>query len=266
MARLEEMGLQPKKSLGQNFLVSEHAIQKIISTLPSDCSTPVVEIGPGPGALTEGILKNGAPLTVIELDRKAAQYWRSRGVNVLEEDALKVDYTQFSEGAFLISNLPYQISASLVLELSVSAFAFSKMTLMFQKEVAQRIMALPKTSNYGMLSVIAQNFWQISKLMDLAPQAFYPSPKVASRVLQFRRSPVDMSVEERTKYLHFVKGCFHQKRKKLANNLKGLGDEGFAARAMDFLQEKGKSESIRAEELSPREFLELYELMNASYG
>lgn len=256
--RLQEIGMQPKKALGQNFLVSASAVEKILSTLPQEAEQPVVEIGPGPGSLTEGILDRGHQPILIELDRQVAQYWRERGLQVLEQDALKIPWDQFPEQTFLISNLPYQISASLVMDLSVSTTTFSKMTLMFQKEVAQRITASPKTSSYGLLSVVAQNFWKTKKLMDLSPRAFFPAPKVASRVLVFERKGSAPSLETRQAFLKFLKVCFHQKRKKLSNNLRGaVGAEGVRA-ALDFLAHRGHSENVRAEEVAPEDLKDLY--------
>ena len=260
MARLEEMGLQPKRSLGQNFLVSEGAVFKILSTLPADPSIPVVEIGPGPGALTEGLLKRGFQPTLIELDSRAAAYWRSRGLMVLEDDALKVNFDQFPKESFLISNLPYQISASLVLDLSTTTETFSEMTLMFQKEVAQRLSSEPKNSSYGLLSVVAQIFWDVRKVMDLAPKAFYPAPKVASRVLKFRRLPHKMEMKERASFLRFVKACFHQKRKKLANNLKGIMESDKLVQILSYLETQGFGAHVRAEEIAPEDFVAIYRL------
>ncbi len=261
ITRLKDMGMEPKRSLGQNFLVSESAVHKILNSLPKDLNTPVVEIGPGPGALTEGILERGFTPTLIELDHKAAAYWRGRGLTVLEEDALGVHFDQFSEDSFLISNLPYQISASLVLELSIHTEAFSEMTLTFQKEVAQRISSEPKNSSYGLLSVISQTFWKVSKVMDLSPQAFFPAPKVASRVLQWKRKEPPVEKTERAPFLRFVKACFHQKRKTLANNLKSILPQEGAAEVLHHLSQQGLGGQVRAEELSPQLFLEIFRIV-----
>lgn len=138
LQRLRELGAEPKRSLGQNFLVAEHVIEKILNAVKLTPSSALIEVGPGLGALTEGLAELGRPMKVVELDSRFAAVWRSRGLEVIEEDALALEWKtlNLASDTLLVSNLPYQISSSLVIERSIDPAGVAKMILMFQKEVA----------------------------------------------------------------------------------------------------------------------------------
>lgn len=254
--RQEELQVVAKKSLGQNFLVSDAVIGKILKSAVAFKPKKVIEIGPGCGALTDLLLKEFKDFQVIELDRSLAEYWRSQKIEVTEADALQIDWTGFSD-YLLVSNLPYQISSSLVIERSLDNPSLQGMILMFQKEVAQRIRAIPKTEHYGMLSVMSQEFWDIETVCDAGPVDFRPPPKVASRVLKF--VPRKSDVLDRKKYLRFLKTAFQQRRRILKTNLQSLGTEFALEKFPEWLVLNKKSDKIRAEELSPKEFFQLYD-------
>ncbi|MGZ3780554.1 MAG: 16S rRNA (adenine(1518)-N(6)/adenine(1519)-N(6))-dimethyltransferase RsmA [Pseudobdellovibrionaceae bacterium] len=257
---LQELGILAKKSLGQNFLVSDLVIERIIHQVKEFAPEALIEVGPGPGALTYFLRQMGVPLKLIELDRVIAAYWREQGLEVIEEDALKLNWSQFYSDKKLVfvSNLPYQISSSIVIERSVEEKGPEHMVLMFQKEVAQRIRALPKTEHYGLLSVIAQTFWKTSVVTEAGPRDFSPSPRVASRVLAFSRIPTE--IKNRDKFLKFVKAGFAQRRKLLKSNLSGLLNQMKLTeeQLVGWLSEMGFKETARAEELSPVQFVRLY--------
>ncbi|PIS11562.1 MAG: ribosomal RNA small subunit methyltransferase A, partial [Bdellovibrio sp. CG10_big_fil_rev_8_21_14_0_10_47_8] len=202
---LQEHGLEPKKSLGQNFLVNDQTIEKIVGAAKETAAEWLLEIGPGPGALTEGLRHLAPHFQVIELDRNWAQHWRDQGLKVIEADALQIQWSELLNEApstgikSLVSNLPYQISSSLVIDRCLDEKPFDFMILMFQKEVAQRIRARLEDPLYGMLSVVAQSFWKIETLLDAGARDFFPPPKVASRVLIFRK--LDSPVADRRRYL-----------------------------------------------------------------
>lgn len=261
-AVLAETGHLAKKSLGQNFLVSDLVIGRILDEVKRRQPARLIEIGPGPGALTDGLFALKIPLTVIELDRTMAERWRSKGLDVIEDDALKIDWRPLVSvpKTVLVSNLPYQISSSIVIDRSLDAEGVEGMVLMFQKEVAQRIRASASDEAYGLLSVIAQNFWTLSTVVDAGPKDFSPSPKVASRVLAFTRRS-DAGDFDRLRFLKFVKASFAQRRKLLKSNLAGwMKDRGAEpAKLLAKLEAFGLKETARAEELSPARFRELYE-------
>jgi 16S rRNA (adenine1518-N6/adenine1519-N6)-dimethyltransferase len=245
--------IKPKRSLGQNFLVNKAVIDKIISAVAELDPKNIIEVGPGLGALTSHLINMNKNLTLIELDRDLVTKWKDEKQNVIEGDALQIDWQAFSsdENTVLVSNLPYQISSSIVIERSVEPYEIKAMVLMFQKEVAQRLMAKKSTPEYGMLTVVAQVFWKIEKVCDADPKSFNPPPNVASRVLKFVRK--EGSAIDRKKFLSFVKMAFAQRRKLLAKNLNLESEK---------LVELGFKKTVRAEELSPEEFVSLFQAIN----
>lgn len=260
---LAELGAAPKRSLGQNFLIGEHVIQNILTAVEKTGLEEVIEIGPGLGALTEGLIEVFGKIEVLELDTKFSERWRQReGVTVYEGDALKLEWSQFANRSYcLASNLPYQISSSLVVDRSVDPCGADAMVLMFQKEVAQRLKAQPKSKAYGLLTVVAQAAWDITQVTDAGPNEFYPPPNVSSRVLKFtknRKYKGDWS-----RFLSLIKAGFSHRRKYLLSNLNSvildLGSDKAAWVAK--LQELGFSEKVRAEELKVSDWIELADTM-----
>lgn len=257
--RMNELQIFAKKSLGQNFLVADHVIQKIIEATDELNSSSLVEIGPGCGALTDLLREKYQDLILVELDRNLIEFWKSQGMNLIAGDALQIDW-DFAKGRALVSNLPYQISSSIVIDRSLEADGLVGMVLMFQKEVAQRIRALCQTEHYGMLSVIAQEFWTIETVCDAGPRDFKPPPKVASRVLKF--VPRKTNVIDRAQYLHFVKACFQQRRRVLSTNLNALPSKHYDLnRLQSWYELNKKSDKTRAEELSPLELNSLFHFL-----
>lgn len=257
--RVSELQILAKKSLGQNFLVADHIIQKIIDATDDLGCTRLIEIGPGCGALTDLLKEKYQDLTLIELDRTLVDFWKSKNMNVIAGDALQIDWG-FAQGHALVSNLPYQISSSIVIERSLDTVPLLGMVLMFQKEVAQRIRALCKTEHYGMLSVIVQEFWTIETVCDAGPRDFKPPPKVASRVLKF--IPRETNVVDRSQYLSFVKACFQQRRRVLSTNLNSLDKRIYDLnRLHSWYELNKKSDKTRAEELSPVELNSLFHFL-----
>ena len=260
-AKMQLLGIEPKRSLGQNFLISDSVIEKICTAVADLQSETLYEVGPGLGALTDLLREKNSFYHLIELDRVFAKHWRDEGFPVIEEDALRIDWGKLPRKSetgrrVLVSNLPYQISSSLLIERCLDDERLSGMVLMFQKEVAQRIRALPRTSDYGLLSVIAQAFWEIDFLLEASGQAFSPPPKVASRVLVFRFKSSRLRNPE--KFLRFVKAGFSQRRKLLIKNLVGQygGDLQHHRTVFEKLQINDKA---RAEELSVDLMIDLFQ-------
>jgi 16S rRNA (adenine1518-N6/adenine1519-N6)-dimethyltransferase len=255
--RLAMLGLSPKKSLGQNFLIEETVIARILKSVEQSSARTTIEIGPGCGALTEGLLLQNKSLKVIELDTILSKYWESRGLSVITDDALRVDWSQLvteGETCCLVSNLPYQISSSLVIDRALGPEGVREMVLMFQKEVAERILAKPRTEDYGLLSVIAQTFFSMQRVVDASPQCFFPKPNVASRVLSFVRKESPTIGKER-QFLSFVKQAFAQRRKLLVKNLNGYRSTVDWA---ELLTKHDLNPKVRAEQLSPEQFVRLF--------
>lgn len=247
---LKEQNIFPKKHLGQNFLINPGIAQKIISEVKKT-KGPWMEIGPGPGALT-GLFsqEEKSKLTLIEKDRKIANYWSEKDFSVLSQDALKTDWSQLPPSITLFGNLPYQLAGPLILELSSFSEKIQTMIFMMQKEVNLRVRAIPRTKDYGLLSVMAQTFWNIQWIAEAERKDFYPSPKVAGQVLKFLPKNPPLPARD---FLLFLKSCFSQRRKKLIRRLPVS-----LSQAETFLSEIGHNTNTRAEELSPEDFIHLY--------
>lgn len=264
-AVMAEHGLDPKKALGQNFLLDLNLTGRIArQALPYDGHT-VIEVGPGPGGLTRAILAQGAEhLTVIEKDRRCiaaleavAAHYPDR-LTIIEGDALKTDISALSGGrpVKIVANLPYNIGTQLLLDwITVPQWppVWTELTLMFQREVAERIVAGPGTDHYGRLGVLAG--WRTSArmLFDVGPEAFTPPPKVTSSVIQIRplASPIDVPL---AKLEAVTAAAFGQRRKMLRQSVKSLGGERILL-AADIDPQR------RAETLSVEEFCRLAALV-----
>jgi 16S rRNA (adenine1518-N6/adenine1519-N6)-dimethyltransferase len=205
----------------------------------------VVEIGPGRGALTEKLLERADRVAAIELDPEFAGYIRTRwsGIELVEADALDVDWSQWGAGV-LTGNLPYYIATPIISRYLRQPGLLSQAVFLIQKEVAERIAAKPRTREYGYFSVESQFLAQTEYLFTVAPGAFRPPPKVDSAVIRLTPRP-ELAVRDIDSFLAFVSICFRQKRKTLRNNLREAYNP-----APDM--------SRRAEELSVEEFVELY--------
>jgi 16S rRNA (adenine1518-N6/adenine1519-N6)-dimethyltransferase len=224
LRRMQQLGIEPKRSLGQNFLINPHVVSKIIAAAQPSRYNQVIEVGPGLGVLTDPLIEqNAEALRLIEYDHRIAQWWREKGLIVSEADALKYDWRSHpwpqGEGALLVSNLPYQISSRLFIELTLLPKTFDRMVLMFQKEVALRFMSQAGDRDYGILSVLSNNFWHSAKVVDVGGGSFYPRPNVASRVMIFNKKVNVHPLVDSELYLKFLKKCFENRRKKLLPKL-----------------------------------------------
>ena len=231
-----------KPKLGQNFLVDHGALQRIVDALGDISTKTVVEIGPGRAALTDLLARRAGRLMAIELDRVLAAQLRMRfsqmpNVEILESDILTVDFRTMLGSrpgplrdlrptdklkADVVGNLPYYITSDILLRLFSLHERIETMVLMMQLEVADRVSAKPGTSDYGLLSATAQLYARVEKLFTVPPEAFNPPPKVHSAVLRLSVAPrfEDLQVQEAT-FIPFLRMLFAQKRKTLANNLRG---------------------------------------------
>ncbi len=263
--RMNGLSIQPKRSLGQNFLVSSNVVHGILEAAQASQFDHVYEIGPGLGALTDDLKEQSSEITLIEFDRVFSQFWRDKNLNVIEIDALKMDWDSLPwnhQKLLLVSNLPYQISSRLVVEFSMRKSTFDRMVLMFQKEVAQRIQALPGTSEYGLLSVVAQLSWQIHLVLEAGSVDFFPKPKVASRVLCFNKKEVELDSVVYESFLKFLKLSFQNRRKKLLPKLIQFQSKDVLKQIFEELK---LAEDVRAEKLDPKQFLLLYFALKKEY-
>ena len=221
-----------KPKLGQNFLVDSEAIQRISASIGDLTDRTVVEVGPGRGAITSELAARAAHLVAVELDHDLALQLRVQfppeHVTVVEQDVLNFDFAAASAAAgqrlLVVGNLPYGITSQILLKLAASHTALDRAVLMVQREVADRVVAQPGSRNYGLLSVTVQVYGPAQRLFTLPPAAFSPPPDVHSTVFRWRFAPrfEELNVDE-AGFLRFVRQCFAQKRKTLANNLRTAG-------------------------------------------
>jgi 16S rRNA (adenine1518-N6/adenine1519-N6)-dimethyltransferase len=258
-------GLDALKSLGQNFLLDLNITQKVARTAGKIDDATVIEIGPGPGGLTRALLALGARQVIaIERDRRAIPALEEIGAHypgrlrIIEGDALQIDLKQFkAEGVPLkvVANLPYNIGTQLLVDwLTVPWPPFwQSLTLMFQKEVGERIVAAAGDDHYGRLGVLCGWLTQADMMFDLSPQAFTPPPKVTSTVVHLEPRPnplpCDLGKLERV-----TAAAFGQRRKMLRQSVKSLGGEAL-------LQKAGIDASRRAETLTVEEFCRIANLL-----
>jgi len=250
---ITQYNLQPKKSLGQNFLTDVNITSKIARSAGDLTSHPVVEIGPGPGGLTRALLAQGATrLQCIEKDSNSIRALEALKnaypdcLTVVNQDALTLDWTTlYTEPYKIIANLPYNISTVLLLQWLECNSQITQMTLMFQQEVAHRLAAAPGTKSYGRLSVLTQYCYDTQLEFTLPPHVFFPAPKVHSSIVNFysRASSFDPKLWLKLKVV--TRHAFSQRRKMIKNQFKNIMDNGEA-----WLCELGIDPMCRAEELS----------------
>ena len=253
-----------KRSLGQNFLVDEKYVRKIVAAIRPMSGDVVIEIGPGRGALTRELLNQGAKVLAIELDRALVPELRvdlggTGRFNVVEADASEADLRElldrFHPGtpkAKLVANLPYYISTAILQHLSAERHCLSALVLMFQREVVERITAKPGSSERGYLTVLVEAAFAVERLFDVPPEAFRPRPKIWSSVV--RLIPKAQSSADDDAFRRLLSSGFSQKRKTIANNLKRSYPEAAAA-----LADAGIDPKRRAETLELSEWLRLCE-------
>jgi 16S rRNA (adenine1518-N6/adenine1519-N6)-dimethyltransferase len=225
------MNHRPRKRFGQNFLRAPHVVAQILAAAQLAPGERVVEIGPGHGALTDRLLESGALVLAFEVDRDLAAALEGRGATNLEVhlgDVLKADWQELLTAPpyKLIANLPYNISSQVLFKILAHRTRFDRLVLMFQKEVGDRLLAAPNTRDYGILSVLVQNWFKVTRVAKVAPGCFFPPPKVESVVLRFDPRPQPLApVADEDAFRHLVKAVFAQRRKTLRNSLLGAGYE-----------------------------------------
>jgi len=259
--------LRAKKSLGQNFLLDLNLTAKIARAAGRLDNCPILEIGPGPGGLTRALLAQGAPhVTVIERDERCLPALQEieaaypDRLTIIQADALTINmaglFQSNDQKPKIIANLPYNIGTQLLLNWLSSAIwppFYQSMTLMFQREVALRLVAAPSTSAYGRLSVLSGWRTEPRIMFDIEPRAFTPAPKVTSSVVHLKPhiEPLPADIVN----LETVTGAaFGQRRKMLRQSLKSLGGEALLFKA-------GIDPTRRAETLTIAEFIQLSHLI-----
>lgn len=251
--------VRAKKHLGQHFLTDENIAQKIADSLTLEGYKNVLEIGPGMGVLTKYLLNKPVTTHVIEIDTESVEYLQTHYLNlasrIISKDFLKYDVREvFNNEPFaIIGNFPYNISSQIVFRTLEMRDQVPEFSGMFQKEVAERICEKPGTKAYGILSVLAQAFYDVEYLFTVSEKVFNPPPKVKSGVMRMiRKENYQLPCDEKL-FFRVVKTAFNQRRKTLRNSLKTF-------QLSDNLKERAIF-AQRPEQLGVADFVELTQLL-----
>ncbi|HBW13208.1 MAG TPA: 16S rRNA (adenine(1518)-N(6)/adenine(1519)-N(6))-dimethyltransferase [Proteiniclasticum sp.] len=251
------------KSLGQNFLVDQNIVRDIVKGAGVTKEDFVIEIGPGVGTLTRELLKEAASVTAIELDDKLLPILKEElkdyeNFHLIHGDATKVQLDAVYPGKEikLVANLPYYVTTPIITKILNDKVAFSSLTIMIQKEVAERMDAVPGTKDYGSLSVLVQYYCDTKIVRNVPPESFMPRPKVDSTVIRLTKLEKPRAyVKDEELFFKIVRMVFTMRRKTLSNNLKSMGY------TREFIEEVLEAAGIdlkaRGETLSVEKFAEL---------
>lgn len=264
--------LQARKSLGQNFLLDLNLTGRIARSAGDLSQGTVVEVGPGPGGLTRALLEAGAARVIaierdprmVPIQAEIAAAYPGR-LEVIEADALDIDIHALGEAPRrVVANLPYNVATPLLLRWLAHVEAFTTIVVMMQKEVVDRLVAVPRTKDYGRLSVMTQWLCTVEPLFDVNPRAFVPPPKVTSTVVRLTPRPQPLAPCRFQTLERVAAAAFNQRRKMLRQSLKPLLGMYPKMRSVEeFLQIRDIAPTLRAEELSVLDFCTLASTLEA---
>lgn len=263
----ETWNASTKKSFGQNFIVEAGVVDKIAKAAVLDPDGVVIEIGPGIGALTQFLCEYSKRVIAFEIDPRFPPILEkeiaSDHLEIIQKDFLEVDvnellkpFAQSHTPVYFASNLPYYITTPILFKLFEANEPIAAITVMMQKEVADRFMAKVGSKEYNALSVITQYRCNLKRVMDVNRNVFWPSPNVGSTVLQFTFRTDQPKIDE-SRFVALVKACFVQRRKTLLNNLQAWLES--KDKALALLENAGIEPATRAQQLEVKDFLRLYE-------
>ncbi|PCI30413.1 MAG: ribosomal RNA small subunit methyltransferase A [SAR324 cluster bacterium] len=254
-----------RKRFGQHFLIDSSINAQIISSGSLTPEDHVIEIGPGRGAITEPLLRSGASLTVVEIDRDLAEYLREKfgdypNFKLIEADILQVDWMdliQQGKRNKVIANLPYNISSPIFFEFVKYRRFFHSITIMVQRELALRVCHSGREKpfkDYGILSVVAGNTFETDWICDVAGTCFNPPPKVESAVIRLR--PRTHEIQDEKEFFKFVRQAFNQRRKIFLSQLKKWDPEFYEKLPSDTLE---ALKNKRPENIMPQQYVDLFQ-------
>ena len=269
---LDDNGFSMQKKFGQNFLINQAAREKLIDALEVEKGTTVWEVGPGLGAMTNGLLEKGADLTVFEIDRGFANlisgffdnFSKNGQFKLIEGDVLKTWYNQTEKGTVIpqrfFGNLPYNIAATIIADTIERGIRFDRCVFTVQKEVAVRMAAKPGSEDYSSLSVLCNWAYDVKPLMDLAGASFWPRPNVDSRAVVFTKKADFPRCQNPALFVKMQRALFSSRRKTVRNNLQGYLSS--SEKAVAFLEKAGIDPMLRAEVLTIEQMLTLCDVIN----
>lgn len=260
---MENEALFPMKKFSQNFLINNDIVNKIVDIIDYKLGDQIVEIGPGLGALTENIINRSYPIDAYEIDERMCEHliktFSSYDIfNLKRGDFLKQNLSNYSKDVRVISNLPYALTTPIIEKVLLETPNLKQFVFMVQKEVVERLSAKIKTKEYSPLSIFIEYLGKLTKEVSVRKTEFFPVPNVDSTVFSIRIDK-ERNMDFDKKFYRFLKQCFSMRRKTIVNNLSGVyGKEN----VNNVLNIKGFSLTIRPEEISLNQYLEIFNEFN----
>lgn len=273
---LNKYNIKADKKLGQNFLISDDAVNRIIEKSEVTKSDLVIEIGPGLGTLTKELLERAGKVICIELDTRMVKILNERfslydNFEIIHDDILKVDLksiikrekeNQNMKEAKIVANLPYYITTPIIMKLLEEKMDLKTITVMVQKEVADRLTALPGTKKSGAITYGVYYYAEAEEVLEVLPESFIPAPEVTSEVIQFKiRKEPPVFVGNDKKMFQIIKCAFTQRRKTLLNSLVNTNIFNSKEHGSKILKEVNLKENVRPEELTLEDFARIADLV-----
>lgn len=273
---MKKYKIKANKKLGQNFLVDDNVLNDIVSGAKIEKNDLVIEIGPGLGTLTNLLLEKARKVICIELDKKMIKILKERfiaynNIEIINQDILKIDLDNLIQeqknkdneikNVKIVANLPYYITTPIIMKLIENNLDIKSITVMIQKEVAERLVALPGTKNAGAITYTVYYYCETEKIREVENTCFIPAPEVTSEVINLNlRDKAVVEVENKKIFFNIIKSAFMQRRKTVVNALTNVGvfknkEEGF-----EYMRKIGVREDARAESLSIEDFANLTNL------
>lgn len=273
---LNKYNIKADKKLGQNFLISDDAVNRIIEKSEVTKSDLVIEIGPGLGTLTKELLERAGKVICIELDTRMVKILNERfslydNFEIIHDDILKVDLksiikrekeNQNMKEAKIVANLPYYITTPIIMKLLEEKLDLKTITVMVQKEVADRLTAVPGTKKSGAITYGVYYYAEAEEVLEVLPESFIPAPEVTSEVIQFKiRKDPPVFVGDDKKMFQIIKCAFTQRRKTLLNSLVNTNIFNSKEHGSKILKEVNLKENVRPEELTLEDFARIADLV-----
>ena len=267
---LEKYDAGALKKYGQNFLINEHVLNTIATSLGTN-NKNVIEIGPGLGSLTRYLVRYYERVLAYEIDPKMVEVLKSTindNLDIIEGDFLKTNIDKDiekhfnSDNIYLIANLPYYITTPILLKALEETNKITKLVIMIQKEVADRFLGKPNTKDYNSLSVLVQTYMNVKKVIDVSKNSFYPAPQVDSTVILLeRKEKPDFEIVDEKLFLNVNRQLFKQRRKTIVNNLKDIYDKDLI---LSILNKLNINEMARSETLTVKQIIDIANELSVS--
>lgn len=267
---LEKYDAGALKKYGQNFLINEHVLNTIATSLGTN-NKNVIEIGPGLGSLTRYLVRYYEHVLAYEIDPKMVEVLKSTindNLDIIEGDFLKTNIDKDiekhfnSDNIYLIANLPYYITTPILLKVLEETNKITKLVIMIQKEVADRFLGKPNTKDYNSLSVLVQTYMNVKKVIDVSKNSFYPAPQVDSTVILLeRKEKPDFEIVDEKLFLNVNRQLFKQRRKTIVNNLKDIYDKDLI---LSILNKLNINEMARSETLTVKQIIDIANELSVS--